>query len=139
MGFVVIQFSILFYMGFNIYGIKFNYASLILFCISFALGLWAIFSMGIKNLSVFPDPKSNGIMKTSGPYRWIRHPMYTAVLVFSTAMFLMNPVWNMFYALLILVIDLILKLRHEEKLLMHKFENYNAYKKSTYYLIPYIY
>ena len=65
--------------------------------------------------------------------------MYTAVIIFSVTMLLMNPVWQMYLAWLFLVTDLIFKLRYEEKKLLKKFEKYSDYKKGTYSLIPYIY
>ena len=137
--YVIIQFSLLFYMGYNTDWTKSNYISLILFCLSISLGLWALFSMGLKNLSVFPNPKKNAEMQIRGPYRLIRHPMYTAVLLFSIAMYFMKPSWYMFVALMFLLVDLIFKLRFEERLLMQKFQDYNTYKKTTYCLIPFIY
>jgi len=126
-------------MGLNTYRAGYSGISISLFVISLFLGIWAVLSMGLANLSIFPIPKVNSKIKKTGPYKIIRHPMYTAVLVFSFGMLLMNPIWQMYLALFLLIIDLVLKLRFEEKKLQEKFEGYGEYKKTTYYLIPFIY
>src|SRR3989337_2375469 len=52
------------------------------------LGLWAIGTMGIGNFNVTPDVKQRARLVTSGPYRLIRHPMYTALLAGALALVL---------------------------------------------------
>ena len=137
--YVIIQFFLLFYMGHKTPWENYTYHSIVLFSGSIILGIWAIHSMGLSNLSIFSNPKVNSKIKTTGPYKIIRHPMYTAVLIFSFGMLLMNPILQMYLALFLLIIDLVLKLRFEEKKLQEKFEEYTQYKKTTYYLIPFIY
>ena len=48
-----------------------------------ALGLWALSANRPGNFNIRPEPKTDGQLVQTGPYRWIRHPMYTAVLLFS--------------------------------------------------------
>jgi protein-S-isoprenylcysteine O-methyltransferase Ste14 len=45
-----------------------------------ALGLWALSANRPGNFNIRPEPKADGQLVQTGPYRWIRHPMYTAVL-----------------------------------------------------------
>ena len=137
--FVIIQFSLLFYMALITSWTEYPGISIVLFVLSVFLGIWAILSMGINNLSILPNPKVNSKIKISGPYKIVRHPMYSSVILFSFGMLIMNPVWQMYSALFLLVVDLVMKLRFEEKKLEQKFEEYREYKKRTYYLIPYIY
>ena len=48
-----------------------------------ALALWAFISMRRSNFSVMPEPVSGGELVERGPYRLIRHPMYTCLLYTS--------------------------------------------------------
>ena len=137
--YVLIQFSVLLYMGINVNWINFTFPSIFLFGISIFLGIWALLSMGLNNLSVFPKPKDNIKIRINGPYKIIRHPMYTAVILFSLGMLFMNPVWSMYVAVFLLIADLVSKLRYEEKKLQKRFEEYNEYKTTTYCIIPFIY
>ncbi|HQU29297.1 MAG TPA: methyltransferase, partial [Nitrospirales bacterium] len=45
------------------------------------VGLWALPAMGRHQVKVFPEISVQGKLIVFGPYRWIRHPMYTSVLL----------------------------------------------------------
>lgn len=102
------------------------------------IGLWAITTMNLR-VNIFPDVRENQKLFTSGPYRYIRHPMYTAVLLTTLAWSLhdLNFVSSALWLLLLIV--LLLKLRYEEKLLSAKFKSYESYKTKTKKLIPLIF
>ncbi|MEK7360462.1 MAG: methyltransferase, partial [Pseudomonadota bacterium] len=50
-----------------------------------ALGLWTLVHNRPGNFNIRPEPKVSGRLVTSGPYRYVRNPMYTAVLLFAAA------------------------------------------------------
>jgi protein-S-isoprenylcysteine O-methyltransferase Ste14 len=50
---------------------------------SAALGLWALLANRPGNFNIRPAPREGGKLVRHGPYRWIRHPMYTSVGVFA--------------------------------------------------------
>jgi len=50
------------------------------------LGVWALVTMKLRHLSALPEIKVRSPLQTGGPYRWIRHPMYTAVLLLTLAL-----------------------------------------------------
>lgn len=53
------------------------------------LGLWAVLRLRPRSVRVvLPDVPRNAPLVTRGPYRWIRHPMYTAVLLITLAVVL---------------------------------------------------
>lgn len=104
-----------------------------------ALGAWAILSMGIGRVSALPTPRADARLVARGPYAYIRHPMYTGLLLFGLALVLAapNPLRIAFW--LVLLVDLVLKLRYEERLLAAKFLEYAGYRERTKKLIPFIY
>jgi len=103
------------------------------------LGIWAIFSMQIGNFNITPDPLKLSQLVTKGPYRFIRHPMYLALLLTTLPLVIddFDPlrvtVW------FVLLIDLLLKINYEEKLLAAALEGYDHYVRHSARLIPYIY
>jgi protein-S-isoprenylcysteine O-methyltransferase Ste14 len=103
------------------------------------LGLWAIGTMGIGNFNVTPDVKHRARLVTGGPYRYIRHPMYTALLMGSLSLvldafsLLRLGVW------LVLLVDLLVKLNYEERLLSRDLEGYSARMRRTKRLFPFLY
>lgn len=104
-----------------------------------ALGVWAIAVMRIGKFNIVPDVRKDASLVTRGPYRLIRHPMYTSLLVATAAL-----VADTFSVLrcglwLALLVVLMAKLLYEERLLAESFSGYDAYRKRSHRLIPFIY
>ncbi len=112
---------------------------LLLEVFSIILGLWAIFSMRSGKLNVFPEVRTGAILITKGPYRWIRHPMYLAVILLGLSLLLNDFSWWRAGVWGILCMNLLLKIRHEEKILIVKIPEYSHYIQSTKRLIPFLF
>src|SRR6478672_4144707 len=52
--------------------------------LSLLLFLWARVTFGRRSYHVVADPTEGGLV-TTGPYRYIRHPIYAASWVFTSA------------------------------------------------------
>jgi protein-S-isoprenylcysteine O-methyltransferase Ste14 len=80
-------------------------------------------------------------LTTFGPYKRLRHPMYSDMLLWLISFALVTANW--FYALTIstgLAILFSLRIPDEEKLMIERFgEQYRAYMKRTKRLIPFIF
>ena len=75
---------------------------------------------------------------TSGPYRGIRHPMYTVHLAYFLSWVLVsaNFLFLIYYVFAILII--MLRISKEQRIMLDKFgEEYRAYMKRTGRLLPY--
>ena len=103
------------------------------------LGLWAIGTMGIGNFNVTPDVKHQARLVTGGPYRYIRHPMYTALLMGSLSLVLDAFSLLRLALWLVLLVDLLVKLNYEERLLSQDLEGYSTHMQRTKRLIPFLY
>lgn len=103
-----------------------------------AVGVWAIWSMRLFNFNVTPDVKTEGYMVERGPYRLIRHPMYSSLLIICGALVANHFTWPRLLMLLALAIDLIVKLRYEEGLLAAHYPQYAAYMTRTKRLLPFV-
>jgi protein-S-isoprenylcysteine O-methyltransferase Ste14 len=103
-------------------------------------GCWAVILMSIKSkISPFPQPAENAWLLTTGPFTYIRNPMYAGVLLAMLVLLLdlFTPV-----RLLLFILETIVflqKISIEEKLLTEKFKDYSSYKSRTRRLIPFIY
>ncbi len=109
------------------------------FGISVLLICWAIITMQKGKLRILPEPSLHAVLITNGPYRFIRHPMYTAILLGSIGLLVHQFTWIRLAIVIALAMVLLIKLFWEEQLLSQKFEAYEQYTKSTYRLIPFIF
>lgn len=114
-----------------------NILSIIILLIGLALGVWAMLEFKFR-FNIFPELLSDSILVTSGPYRFIRHPIYTAVLLITIAYVINNPTSITIILWIILLIVLNIKLRYEEKLLEERFSEYGEYKTKTKTLLPFV-
>ena len=107
--------------------------------IGLALGFWAVVTMKLDNLSVTPDVRKDSKFVVTGPYKVIRHPMYSAVLLTFLPFVLDRPSLYLSIVFLSLLTTLVIKLNYEETLLKNHFKEYEEYSKHSWRLIPYIY
>lgn len=89
-----------------------------------------------KNLSPFPTPKSTSQLITTGLYKFIRHPIYTGIMLTLLGYSLYTESGYKFLITLLLYILFSLKSRYEEKRLHIVFKNYADYKKHTGRFLP---
>jgi protein-S-isoprenylcysteine O-methyltransferase Ste14 len=103
------------------------------------LGGWAALAMLQTRLSVLPDVPEGARLVVSGPYRLIRHPLYSSLLIASLGLVLAGAHWWRWLLWAALLADLVLKLRYEEGLLLRHFPDYAAYMRRTWRLLPFIF
>ena len=103
------------------------------------LGLWAVLSVGLGKFRISPYLHPAGRLLRTGPYRFVRHPMYLSLLLAMLALLIDHWTALRIGAWLTLVAVLVLKLRLEERLLTRRFPEYARYARATYRMLPYLY
>ena len=103
-----------------------------------AIGLWAISANRPGNFNIRPEPKEGGALVTAGPYRWIRHPMYLAVLATMAAFVAAGDAVQAVLWLLLAVV-LAAKAVREERGLVLVHPGYAAYRERTRAILPLIF
>ncbi|MEE8232131.1 MAG: isoprenylcysteine carboxylmethyltransferase family protein, partial [Thermoplasmata archaeon] len=102
----------------------------------FSLAFLAFRSLG-TNYSGTVVIKDSHTLVTSGPYRWIRHPIYTSYFALTLSLFLLTANWFIGLALLALSILLASRVEGEEALLLERFgDAYRAYMYRTGRFLP---
>ena len=112
---------------------------LLLIGVSAALALWALVSMRKGTFRVMPEPSKNAQLTQSGPYQFVRHPMYSAVLLAALGSAISHA--SLFHTglFLALICVLLFKIKREESALTARFDNYDRYKTHSKALIPFVY
>jgi protein-S-isoprenylcysteine O-methyltransferase Ste14 len=102
------------------------------------LGAWALSCNRPGNFNVRPAPRAGGRLVRSGPYRWIRHPMYTSVMAGGAACVWAAPSAWTALALALLVADLVIKATLEERWMLLEHPDYAGYRAGTWRFLPFI-
>jgi protein-S-isoprenylcysteine O-methyltransferase Ste14 len=106
------------------------------------LSFWLFFLTFRENSYLSPavriQTERGHTVVTTGPYRYVRHPMYTAALVFFVGTtLLLGSLYGLLGAMVI-VIAIAIRAVGEERLLRTELPGYDAYMKNVKYrLIPY--
>ena len=113
-------------------------AGLLLALFGSFVSIWAFRSFGSK-VSPFPRPLEGATLIERGPYRFVRHPMYSGIIAFtfgaglayaSTAAMLTGPLFFVFF---------LAKTGREEEMLVESVSGYRAYRSRVHWrLIPWI-
>lgn len=110
-------------------------------CLCLVFGLWLFRKSHVdlgSNWSITLEVRSNHQLITHGIYRWVRHPMYLALLIYSAGQALVVPNWLVGPAYAVATILLIaLRVRPEERMMRVEFgKDYEAYMATTKRVIP---
>ena len=106
---------------------------------SAVLGLWTLWVNRPGNFNIRPEPHPDGHLVQEGPYRWVRHPMYGAVLLLAAgaAAWLANTTGSALWLALLAV--LIAKAKLEEQWLLKHYPQYANYRLRTWRWVPWVY
>ena len=102
--------------------------------------IWARRQLG-KNWGSRPSAQQEGQeLMTSGPYHFVRHPIYTGMLSALIGSALVGgTLWFIIFVLICVLLTW-KRIRAEEKFMMQQFPNqYHDYKKRTRVLIPFVF
>jgi len=110
----------------------------VIFGVGALLGIWALRHNRLGNFNIQPRIKASSSLITTGIYAYIRHPMYSAVLLMMLGVFWSSPtpLEGLLFGLLVGV--LWLKAQKEESLWLDHDSTYEAYRKRTKLFIPFI-
>lgn len=92
-----------------------------------------------RNWSGIVTVKQDHELITSGPYRFVRHPIYTGLLVAFAGSAIARGEWRGVLAVLIVLVGLWRKLELEERWMIETFgDAYLRYRKQVRALIPFV-
>ena len=103
-----------------------------------ALMIWARLAFGRRSFHAAANPTAGGLV-TTGPYRFIRHPIYTAVCLFVWPGILAH--WSPVNVLLgaLLSAGAVGRMLCEERMIIEVYPEYRDYARATKRMVPYIF
>jgi protein-S-isoprenylcysteine O-methyltransferase Ste14 len=116
-------------------------ASILIICIQVAallLLLWARIAFGLRSYHVVANPTGGGLV-TSGPYRYIRHPIYTSICVITWAGIAGHWSWVTAACGVLVLASAVLRIHCEEILVTVRYPEYAQYKTRTWRMAPFVF
>jgi len=112
---------------------------LVLLFLGLSIGLLALNKNKIGTFNIRPDIQEDAQLISDGIYSYIRHPMYTAVLLFMLGIVFLY--FNIFEIILyfILLLNMLVKMFYEESLWNKSTYQYKEYSEKTFRLIPFVF
>jgi len=98
--------------------------------------VWMFRTLG-RNLTDTIVTRKQHTLVTTGPYRWVRHPFYTAAALLVLANSLAAANWFFFVAGCLMFLLLVIRTRKEEENLIARFgDDYRNYMRRTGRFVP---
>lgn len=111
---------------------------LVLFALGLGFAIWARVHLG-RNWGTPMSQKDEPELVTSGPYRLVRHPIYSGILVAGVGTAL-GLSWLWLTAVALAGVYFIYSATVEERYLAEQFpDSYPAYRRSTKMLVPFVF
>ena len=107
-----------------------------LYAASLPLFFWSHHALG-ENWSTSLVIKEQQTLISGGPYRWVRHPMYTTIILSSLGSFFLSANWVLGIAGLGTSILCVARVGEEEALMVEEFgDQYRTYMRRTGRFLP---
>jgi protein-S-isoprenylcysteine O-methyltransferase Ste14 len=103
-----------------------------------ALIVWARITFGRRSFHFAANPTAGGLV-TTGPYRFIRHPIYTAVGLFITAGAVAHLSWTTCILAGLVWSGALGRMLCEEQLLVARYPEYRQYAAKTCRMVPFVF
>lgn len=114
-----------------------QWVGVVLGAASIPLIVWNHRALG-SNFATTLHVREEHTLATTGPYRWVRHPMYTILFIHLLAILLLTANWLIGGVLLgALILIVALRVQNEENAMIEKFgDEYRAYIRQTGRFMP---
>ena len=101
------------------------------------LMIWARITFGLRSFHAAANPTEGGLV-TTGPFKFIRHPIYASVIYFILASVISHPLMLNIFLVIVCCLGVTIRIYSEEKLILTKYPEYSEYAKRTKRIIPFI-
>jgi len=102
------------------------------------LGVWARITFGRRSFHLAANPTAGGLV-TTGPYRFIRHPIYAAVCLLMLPGALAHRSLGSTSFAAVTIAGVLIRIACEERLVCGRYPEYREYAARTWRMVPFIF
>lgn len=102
------------------------------------LMIWARITFKSRSFHLTAVPTEGGLV-TTGPYKYLRHPIYAAAIYLSWACVIAFPVWQALLGAGLVTIGLFIRMLLEEKEVAKVYPEYVEYSTKAKRIIPFVF
>jgi protein-S-isoprenylcysteine O-methyltransferase Ste14 len=102
-----------------------------------AVMLWARATFGLRSFHAAANPTTGGLV-TTGPYRFVRHPIYAAILLFVWAGVAANGSIVSTLIAFVATAATAARIAMEERLVVQTYPEYQEYARRTKRIVPFV-
>lgn len=95
-------------------------------------------AFGMRSFHAAANPTEGGLV-TTGPYRWLRHPIYAAILYFTWATAIDHRTRGAMLAALLITAGAAARMYFEEQMLVSMYPEYRDYAARTARVVPFLF
>jgi len=99
---------------------------------------WARLTLGRRSFHLAANPTDGGLV-TCGPYRYIRHPIYAAICLFTSVGVAAHWSWRDGLWGGLVLAGALVRIFCEEALVSARYPEYKQYSANNWRLIPYVF
>src|SRR5215469_9205519 len=112
-------------------------AVIVVQALALLLVIWARITFGRRSFHAVANPTDGGLV-TDGPYRYIRHPIYTGVCLFAWAAVIAHWSWEAVACGALILASSLVRIFCEETLIKVRYPEYGQYSTRTWRMIPFL-
>jgi len=99
--------------------------------------IWIFAHNRVGNFNIVPEIKDGASLVVSGPYKYVRHPMYSTLILGVLGVVMYHFCFINLFFLFVMIVAVYLKATKEEKLWLSHHSSYKEYMKKTKMIIPF--
>jgi protein-S-isoprenylcysteine O-methyltransferase Ste14 len=105
--------------------------------VAVALTIWARLTFGVRSFHATANT-TRGSLVTTGPYRYMRHPIYASIVLFTVGSVVGHPSWLAGGFGFVILAGAVARMLIEERFLLARYPEYAAYAARTKRMVPYL-
>jgi protein-S-isoprenylcysteine O-methyltransferase Ste14 len=110
----------------------------VLVLLSAISAFWIFTHNRLGNFNIVPEIKDGASLVVSGPYKYVRHPMYSSLILGVLGVVVYHFCFINIIALFVMIVAVYLKATKEEELWLKHHSEYESYMSKTKMVIPFI-